>query len=130
VAVMLIDLNDFKAINDTWGHAAGDTALCAVSRALQDALRATDRIGRMGGDEFAIVLPEVRTEDCVQLAQRVRQISPIVIGLVDGAELRVSLSLGLAIASPGESFDPVLARADAAMYDDKRRQKLATESLS
>jgi diguanylate cyclase (GGDEF)-like protein len=130
VAVIVIDLNDFKAINDMWGHAAGDTALCAVARALQDALRATDRIGRMGGDEFAIVLPQVRSEDCVQLAQRVRQISPIVLELSPGAELRVSLALGLALAAPGESFDAVLARADAAMYEDKRRQKLATQSLS
>jgi diguanylate cyclase (GGDEF)-like protein len=130
VAVMLIDLNDFKLINDTRGHAVGDTALCAVSRALQDALRASDRIGRMGGDEFAIVLPEVRTEDCVQLAQRVRRISPIVIELVPGAEVRVGLALGLAVAAQGESLDTVLARADAAMYEDKRRQKLAHESLS
>jgi two-component system, cell cycle response regulator len=130
VATMLIDLNDFKAINDTWGHAVGDAALCAVSRALQDALRASDRIGRMGGDEFAIVLPEVRTEDCVHLAQRVRQISPIVLELVRGVELRVSLALGLAVAVPGENLDTVLARADAAMYEDKRRQKLARESLS
>jgi diguanylate cyclase (GGDEF)-like protein len=101
-----------------------------VSRALQDALRATDRIGRMGGDEFAIVLPEVRSEDCVYLAQRVRQISPIVIDLIPGTGMRVGFSLGLAIAEPEESFEAVLARADSAMYDDKRRQKLASESLS
>jgi diguanylate cyclase (GGDEF)-like protein len=130
VAVMLIDLNAFKGINDTWGHAAGDTALCAVSQALQDALRANDRVGRIGGDEFAIVLPEVRGDDCAQLAQRVRQISPIVFDLMPGAGLRVGLSLGLSMAARGESFEIVLARADAAMYEDKRRQKLATVSLS
>jgi diguanylate cyclase (GGDEF)-like protein len=128
--VMMVDLNDFKRINDTWGHAAGDTALCAVSRALQDALRATDRIGRLGGDEFAIVLPEVRTEDYHQLAQRVRQISPIVMELSAGTEMRVGLSLGIALAEAGETFDAVLARADGAMYEDKRRQKLASQSLS
>jgi diguanylate cyclase (GGDEF)-like protein len=130
VLVMMVDLNDFKRINDTWGHAAGDTALSAVARALQDALRATDRIARMGGDEFALVLPEVRGDDHQQLAQRVRQISPIIIELSAGADMRVGFSLGLALAEPGESFDAVLARADAAMYEDKRRQKLASESLS
>jgi diguanylate cyclase (GGDEF)-like protein len=130
VAVMLIDLNDFKNINDVWGHAAGDTMLCAVTRGLQDALRANDRVGRLGGDEFAIVLPEIQASDCPALAQRVRQISPIVIQVMQHGTLRVGLSLGLAHAEPNETFETVLARADLAMYEDKRRQKLARESLS
>ena len=130
VAVMLVDLNDFKPINDNWGHAAGDTMLCAVTRSLQDALRANDRVGRMGGDEFAIVLPDIRSGDCVGLAQRVRQLSPIVVELIPDTSLCVGLSLGLAIAQPDETFEAVLARADAAMYEDKRRQKLASDSLS
>ena len=130
VAVMLVDLNDFKSVNDSWGHAAGDTALCAVALGLQDALRANDRIGRMGGDEFAIVLPDIRSGDCVRLAQRVRQISPIIINLLPTGSVRVGLSLGVASAEPGESFETVVARADVAMYEDKRRQKLAGDSLS
>jgi diguanylate cyclase (GGDEF)-like protein len=135
IAVIVIDLNGFKRINDTWGHAAGDTALCEVSRSLQDALRTTDRIGRMGGDEFAIVLPDVRSEDCIALMQRVRQVSPIVIDLpaADGTALggiRVGLSMGLAVAEPRDSFETVLERADAAMYEDKHRQKAANETLS
>jgi diguanylate cyclase (GGDEF)-like protein len=129
VAVMLVDLNDFKLVNDVWGHAAGDTALCSVARCLQDALRANDRIGRMGGDEFAMVLPEIRSDDCIGLVQRVRQISPMVIDLIPTGSVRVGLSLGIASAEPGESFEVVLARADAAMYEDKRRQKRAGDSL-
>jgi len=100
-----------------------------VARCLQDALRANDRIGRMGGDEFAIVLPEIRSDDCMGLVQRVRQISPMVIDLIPTGSARVGLSLGIASAEPGESFEVVLARADAAMYEDKRRQKRASESL-
>lgn len=130
VAVMLVDLNDFKPVNDVWGHAAGDTALCSVARCLQDALRANDRIGRIGGDEFAIVLPEVRSDDSAGLVQRVRRISPIVIELIPSGSVRVGLSLGIASAHPGESFDAVLARADTAMYEDKRRQKRASDSLA
>jgi two-component system, cell cycle response regulator len=130
VAVMLVDLNDFKHINDVWGHAAGDAALCQVAHRLQDALRANDRVGRMGGDEFGIVLPDIRCGDCVRLARRIRQISPIVIESVANASLRVSLSLGIASAEPGEAFEAVLARADLAMYEDKRLQKQARDSLS
>jgi diguanylate cyclase (GGDEF)-like protein len=130
VAVMLIDLNDFKSINDMWGHAAGDSALCSVTRGLQDALRANDRVGRIGGDEFAIVLPDIRSDDCLALVQRVRQISPIVVELAADAQLRIGLSLGMAYALPGDTFEAVLARADRAMYDDKRRQKLASDVLS
>ena len=129
VAVMLVDLNDFKRINDEWGHAAGDTMLCAVTRGLQDALRATDRVGRMGGDEFAIVLPHVHRNDYDELAQRVRQISPVTLTLAPETTLRVGLSLGGACAEPQESFEAVLARADAAMYTDKQRQKKASDSL-
>lgn len=130
VAVMLVDLNDFKSVNDGWGHAAGDTALCAVACALQDALRAHDRVGRMGGDEFAVVLPDTHIDSCPDLVQRIRQISPIVIELIPGDGLRVGLSLGMACAEPGNTFAEVLARADAAMYEDKRRQKRASESLA
>ena len=130
IAVMLIDLNGFKGINDLWGHAAGDTMLCAVARGLQDALRATDRVARMGGDEFAVVLPDVGRDGCEGLAQRVRRISPVVLQLAPHAAVRAGLSLGIACAEPGETFEDVLARADVAMYEDKRRQKLASEVLT
>jgi two-component system cell cycle response regulator len=136
LAVIVIDLNGFKAINDSRGHAAGDAALCEVSRAVQDALRATDRIGRMGGDEFAVVLTDVRSEDCLRLSQRVRRVSPVMIDLATRADqpsnetVRVGLALGCALAEPGESFEQVIARADAAMYEDKRHQQKANQTLT
>lgn len=130
VAVMLIDLNDFKTINDVWGHAAGDTMLCAVARALQDVLRATDRVARIGGDEFGIVLPDIGRDGSEALGQRVRRVSPIVLELAPDAVVRVGLAVGIASAQPDETFEDVLARADAAMYEDKRRQKLASQVLT
>jgi diguanylate cyclase (GGDEF)-like protein len=130
VAVMLVDLNEFKRVNDLWGHAAGDTMLCAVTRSLQDALRATDRVGRLGGDEFVVVLPQVDEVGCDELVVRVRQISPVVLELTPGTLVQVGLSLGIAAARPSETLEDVLARADAAMYVDKQRQKLASEALS
>jgi diguanylate cyclase (GGDEF)-like protein len=129
VGVMLVDLNDFKRINDVWGHAAGDTMLCAVTRELQDALRATDRVGRMGGDEFVVVLPHVGRAACEELVLRVRQISPVALVLAPETTLQVGLSLGIACAEPTSTFDDLLARADAAMYQDKQRQKLAKDLL-
>ena len=127
---MLVDLNDFKRVNDVWGHAAGDTMLCAVTRSLQDALRATDRVGRLGGDEFVVVLPQVDEMGCAELVVRVRQISPVVLQLAPGTVLQVGLSLGIAAARADETLEDVLARADAAMYLDKQRQKLAGDALS
>jgi diguanylate cyclase (GGDEF)-like protein len=129
VAVMLVDLNDFKRINDVWGHAAGDTMLCAVTRRLQDALRATDRVGRLGGDEFVAVLAQVDHAGCEELAKRVRQISPVLLELAPETILQVGLSIGIAAAQPNELLEDLLARADAAMYLDKQRQKQANDSL-
>lgn len=129
VAVMLVDLNDFKRVNDVWGHATGDLMLCAVTRRLQDALRATDRVGRMGGDEFVVVLSQVDRAVCDELAMRVRQISPVILELDRETVLQVGLSLGIAAAQPGDTFEDVLGRADAAMYLDKQRQKLANDLL-
>lgn len=129
IAVMLVDLNDFKRINDVWGHAAGDTMLCAVTRSLQDALRATDRVGRIGGDEFVVVLSEVDCAGCEELASRVRRTSPVVFDLSPDTVLQVGFSLGIVTAQPGETLEEVIARADTAMYVDKQRQKMANNSL-
>ena len=111
----------------TNGGTPPETRRYAPSRSACRALRANDRIGRMGGDEFAIVLCDVRSGSCFVAAR-----SPdlaIVINLISDTSLRVGLSLGIASAEGDESFEAVLARADAAMYEDKRRQKLASDSL-
>lgn len=121
VALLLIDLDRFKAVNDTMGHAAGDTVLRTVGERLSSICRSSDTVARLGGDEFAMILPNVRSpEDCAMLAERVIESlsKPIPIGAQTaeiGASVGIALSLGL-----GRDPAEVLQReADLALYRSK-----------
>jgi len=119
-AVIFVDLDCFKPINDELGHAAGDELLSAVARRLRGALREDDAIGRIGGDEFLIVSPRVSSgADALRLAERVARTQDAEIELAS-AGLRVRFSIGVAW-SPGcdEDADAMVARADDAMYQSK-----------
>jgi diguanylate cyclase (GGDEF)-like protein/PAS domain S-box-containing protein len=125
LAVLFIDLNDFKPINDTYGHEAGDRVLVAVANALQMSVLGSDGVGRLGGDEFAVVLRDITSkENAVAVATRILSAlaEPIVAG---GATIRCSASVGIAISGPGGSgTDELLRCADAAMYRAKRAKDL------
>jgi diguanylate cyclase (GGDEF)-like protein len=123
VAVMFVDLDHFKEVNDTLGHAAGDQVLVSVSRRLLRACRASDSVTRFGGDEFVIVVEDVDSlENIRRVAQRILDAlaTPIV---VDGSELFFGASLGVALAaaeiSPTTQVDGLLRDADTAMYRAK-----------
>jgi diguanylate cyclase (GGDEF)-like protein/PAS domain S-box-containing protein len=122
-ALLQIDLDYFKRINDTFGHEAGDRVLCHVARILEDTVRRSDFVGRQGGDEFVAVLVGVETPaKAQQIADSmIAKISqPIDLG--DGNSAHVSASIGIAIPTgPGDSADAVLRRADEAMYEAKQR---------
>jgi diguanylate cyclase (GGDEF)-like protein len=124
-SVMVLDLNDFKETNDRHGHPVGDTVLKDVGAFLVGHLRHHDVACRTGGDEFGVVLPDLSTEDCGHLTDRLRE------GLVRAnADRRIPLSLSFGTASwpdAGDSAEALHARADAAMYADKRQQKVADE---
>lgn len=123
LSLVMIDLDYFKAINDRYGHLAGDVALCQVARVLQEEVRVTDRIGRLGGDEFLVVLPGLG-EDALQSAmRRLRAALPISVTISDSIELQVELSLGGSHARPEDDVRTLLERADLAMYADKRSRK-------
>lgn len=119
LAVMIVDLNDFKTVNDTLGHSAGDELLAAIGHRLQAVLREGDTVARLGGDEFAVLLPAVNdtaaaTEISHQVSDALRQ--DFVLGAGPAA---VSGSVGLAIGDATSSTETLLRHADAAMYRAK-----------
>jgi len=121
-AVLFLDLDNFKAVNDTLGHAAGDQLLVDVALRIRAALRAGDTAARVGGDEFAVLLDEVATrEAALVIAHRLSEAlrAPYEIG----TERRIAMaSIGVVVGPESfETADVVVAAADAAMYDAKRR---------
>jgi diguanylate cyclase (GGDEF)-like protein len=119
-AVIMLDLDHFKRINDTHGHAAGDAVLQAVAQRLQGSVRTTDTLARMGGEEFMVLLPLNDIEGAMVHAERIRRSvgdTPIA---TPGGDLVVTLSLGVADALGSDTnFEPVVSRADAALYRAK-----------
>ena len=122
-AVLVIDLDDFKQINDVYGHSAGDRALKAIANALRQRLRETDVVARMGGDEFAVLLPYADAQQGAVVAADLRRvISECSIQVSDNPTLRLSGSIGVAqIDKDTVNDDAVLIAADRAMYVDKNR---------
>ena len=120
VAVMYVDLDRFKVVNDTLGHTIGDRLLQVVSRRLRDVLRSDDTIARLGGDEFAVILPEIsRAEDAGSVGRKLIGAlrEPIV---VEGHELHVTASAGISLfPSDGADVETLLKHADAALYRSK-----------
>ena len=124
LAVMFLDLDRFKIVNDTLGHTMGDRLLKAVANRLQGCLRGGDTLSRFGGDEFTLLLPEVRTrDDVVVIGSKIldKLSAPFVI---DGHELFVGASIGIAMyPEAGDSVESLVQSADIAMYHVKRRGK-------
>ena len=118
-AVMFIDLDRFKIVNDSMGHICGDNLLAQVATRLHHSLRPTDLIARFGGDEFAVLLPAVRSADEAAGAARRLQQSLREPFVVDGSEIHVRASIGIALASSGSDAQTLLRDADSAMYRAK-----------
>jgi cyclic di-GMP phosphodiesterase Gmr len=119
--LLFCDLDGFKAVNDTLGHAAGDAVLLEVARRISGTVRGGDLVARLGGDEFVILLPALGAIQVRALAARVERAVARPIRLPEG-QARVGVSVGVRVAEPGEDPTAVLADADAAMYDVKRRR--------
>ena len=128
-AVLYIDLNGFKSVNDELGHAAGDLLLTIVGERLRRSLRSGDAAARLGGDEFGVLLSEATPEEAEATAARLRSALAEPVAL-DGRTVAGGASVGVAAIarSSAVDVDQLLGEADAAMYDDKRRHRLTSRS--
>lgn len=123
LAVLMLDIDHFKEINDRFGHAAGDRILAKFSSLLQQSIRDTDLAGRYGGEEFFILLPEIDIKTAISSAERIRMIiAAHTFTLVDGAHISITCSIGIAAYLPDQDdLDKLLLRADQAMYQAKHQ---------
>jgi diguanylate cyclase (GGDEF)-like protein len=116
--LLFIDLDNFKYVNDAYGHAAGDAVLVELGRRLHATVRPADTVARLGGDEFVVVCEEIDADTALALGRRLQEAiaAPV---RVDGAEYRLSASIGVAVGQGAP--DDLLADADAAAYEAKAR---------
>jgi diguanylate cyclase (GGDEF)-like protein len=118
-AVLYIDLNSLKRVNDRHGHMAGDAALIHVARLLQGLIRSSDVVARIGGDEFGLILDHLDHNSAIETAERIGRCiasSPLDLG---GSEVRLDAAIGVATILPGDRADDVMQRADRNMYRAK-----------
>lgn len=118
--IALVDLDHFKRINDSQGHAAGDTVLRHFAQAGQAALRATDVLARWGGEEFLVLLPDTPLPQAQAALERLReQVAALRVRIAEGGEIRLTVSIGLAAHRAGDTLAQTLARADRWLYEAK-----------
>ena len=131
-SVVVFDLDGFKAVNDGHGHAVGDEVLRRFTSAIKQGIRATDTAARLGGEEFALVLPRSDAESALQVAERIRRAFAEEAIETGGEALRCTVSAGVATAGEdGQPFEDVLRSADSALYAAKRdgRNRVVAEPL-
>lgn len=120
LAVAMLDIDHFKRVNDTWGHPVGDMLLCAVSRACAAELRASDYLGRYGGEEFVCVMPETSEAEALACAERMRAAVGAVRLEAPSGPVQCTISIGVAALEPRHAgIDALLAAADTALYRAK-----------
>lgn len=119
MAMAMVDLDHFKSVNDTWGHPMGDQVIKTLAHLLRQRLRREDSIGRYGGEEFAIVLPDCTAEDAVHLLDDIRQRFGEIRFSHEGRSFTVTLSAGIATSDQCADAQSLLAAADAALYEAK-----------
>jgi diguanylate cyclase (GGDEF)-like protein/PAS domain S-box-containing protein len=123
LSFLMLDVDHFKAVNDTHGHQAGDMALQQVAAALKDGLRETDILGRIGGEEFAVLLPDTQLNDAILLGQRICRSMEVAELSIPGRVLAISLTISVGIAgleSGMSGIEDVFRNADKALYKAKR----------
>lgn len=120
-ALFLIDLDNFKQINDTYGHRTGDEVLRFLSRRMREEFGERAVMGRWGGDEFLIFLSEI--SDPAEIERAANRLNRLISGEIPGVPERISISTGIVTAKPGEDFSKLMQRADNALYYVKNHGK-------
>lgn len=128
LVLLMLDIDYFKAVNDTYGHDAGDSVLCKVTDTCLTTLRETDIFGRLGGEEFAAVLLKTELDDALDIAERLREMLAATTVKYGKEEIGITVSIGLAtLSGKNETIKTLIKKADLAMYEAKRtgRNKVA-----
>ncbi len=126
--LLMLDIDFFKSVNDTYGHSVGDDVLIAVTKTMQNAVRTDDLVARIGGEEFAVILENLSVDEAYPIAEKIRlAVSDIRIN----RSLNVTISIGLTCHAPGQNFDEMLKEADEYLYKAKStgRNRVCTGSL-
>ena len=123
LCIAMLDLDDFKRLNDTYGHVAGDEALVYLVRVVKDTLRSMDMIARFGGEEFLLILPDTTIEDAMQTVTRVQRELTKRIFMYNNERLLITFSAGVALRQDDENQLSMIKRADAALFQAKRAGK-------
>ena len=127
LCVALLDLDNFKKLNDTYGHRSGDDALVHLARVVRENLRPQDSVARYGGEEFILLYPETELAEAASALTRLQRALTTTFFLADNQKVFITFSAGVTGWVPGESLDTVVARADAAMYRAKQSGKNRVE---
>ena len=128
LTVALVDLDRFKAVNDRHGHDSGDRVLMQLARVLSREIRAPDKVGRYGGEEFLLVFPETQIEAALSLARRIRRVVSENAFELESERIELTISIGVTEFRPGENLRALVSRVDSAMYDAKRSGRNRVES--
>ena len=123
LCIALLDIDDFKKLNDRFGHQTGDDALVHLVAVIRETVRPSDSVARFGGEEFVIVLPEASLEEAMTITSRVQRALTRRFFLANNERLLITFSAGVALHDGSESRDAIIARADAALYRAKRAGK-------
>ena len=123
LSVAVLDLDNFKRLNDTYGHQAGDDALIHLTRVVKKTLRPTDIVARFGGEEFIVLYSDTALEPAVEITRRLQRELTKRYFLHNNERLLITFSAGVAQFKPGETQEQVFARADKAMYQAKLQGK-------
>lgn len=127
ISIMMIDIDHFKKINDTYGHRVGDAVIVSISKTISNSVRPTDTCGRWGGEEFLVILPDSNFDDAHIVAQRILSSIENTIITVDSLQIKATASIGLSLYNDLESISDFIERADMALYRAKENGRNRVE---